>query len=81
MPIRGEKFGELCEAANETVFSEPGKIRQKGGYQNMVTEASHVAAVAVTLSSASCANASDVPTMEPLAVEPNGFSLKKCDKR
>ena len=42
--ILGEKFGELCQAINETVFDN---CSDKGGYENMKTEAIHVAAVAV----------------------------------
>jgi hypothetical protein len=42
--ILGEEFGELCEAINETVFDNGS---DKGGYENMKTEAIHVAAVAV----------------------------------
>ncbi len=42
--ILGEEYGELCEAINETVFDNGS---DKGGYENMRTEAIHVAAVAV----------------------------------
>ncbi len=42
--ILGEEFGELCEAINETVFDNG---TDKGGYDNMRTEAIQVAAVAV----------------------------------
>lgn len=42
--ILGEEFGELCQAINETVFDNGS---DKGGYENMKTEAIHVAAVAV----------------------------------
>lgn len=44
--ILGEEFGEFCEAANETAF-ENGIHREKGGYENMMRELTHVAAVAV----------------------------------
>lgn len=43
--ILGEEFGELCEAINETVFDNGS---DKGGYENMKTEAIHVAAVAIS---------------------------------
>lgn len=42
--ILGEEYGELCEAINETVFDNGS---DKGGYDNMRTEAIHVAAVAI----------------------------------
>ena len=42
--ILGEEFGELCEAINETAFDNGS---DKGGYENMKTEAIHVAAVAI----------------------------------
>ncbi len=42
--ILGEEYGELCEAINETVFDNDS---DKGGYENMKTEAIHVAAVAI----------------------------------
>jgi hypothetical protein len=42
--ILGEEFGEFCEAVNETVFDNGS---DKGGYENMKTEAIHVAAVAI----------------------------------
>lgn len=41
--ILGEEFGEYCQAVNETVVN-PGP---KGGYDNMLKELTHVAAVAV----------------------------------
>jgi hypothetical protein len=44
--IIGEEFGELCEAINETVFDNGS---DKGGYENMMKEASHVAATAIGL--------------------------------
>lgn len=46
--ILGEEFGELCEALNETIDQ---KIRhpEKGGYENVLREATHVAAVAVEI--------------------------------
>ena len=47
MGILGEEFGELCEAVNESSFANADKP-QLGGVQNMLTEASHVAAVAVS---------------------------------
>jgi hypothetical protein len=42
--ILGEEFGEFCEAVNETIFDNG---TDKGGYENMKTEATHVAAVAI----------------------------------
>ena len=45
--ILGEEFGEYCQAVNETVFSDGEVARPKGGYDNMMTELTHVAAVAV----------------------------------
>lgn len=42
--ILGEEFGELAQAINETVFDNGS---DKGGYENMRTEAIHVAAVAI----------------------------------
>ena len=42
--ILGEEYGELCEAINETIFDNGS---DKGGYENMRTEAIHVAAVAI----------------------------------
>ena len=41
--ILGEEFGEYCQAVNETVVN-PGP---KGGYDRMMEELTHVAAVAV----------------------------------
>ena len=45
--ILGEEYGEYCQAVNETVFSDGEVARPKGGYDNMLTELTHVAAVAV----------------------------------
>ena len=45
--ILGEEYGEFCEAVNETVFNNGVEARKKGGYENMKTEAIHVAAVAL----------------------------------
>ena len=44
--ILGEEFDEYCEAVNETVF-ENGANKEKGGYENMMRELTHVAAVAI----------------------------------
>jgi len=44
--IIGEEYGELCEAVNETVFDNG---TNKGGLENILKEASHVAATAVAL--------------------------------
>lgn len=48
MSILGEEYGELCEAVNET-FSRRGVHPQKGGYDKIIKEATHVAAVAVAI--------------------------------
>lgn len=47
--ILGEEYGELCQAVNETVFDNGPEERQKGGYENVMTEACQVAAVAVSI--------------------------------
>lgn len=44
--ILGEEFGEYCQAVNETIFDNADK-KHMGGYDNMMTELTHVAAVAV----------------------------------
>ena len=46
--ILGEEFGELCEAINETCFENPSRP-EKGGFENILREAVHVAAVAVEI--------------------------------
>ena len=46
--ILGEEFGEYCQAVNETVFDNGPEAREKGGYENMLKELVHVAAVAVS---------------------------------
>lgn len=48
MGILGEEFGELCQAVNETHFNNGPEEREKGGYENMRSEAVQVAAVAVS---------------------------------
>ena len=45
--ILGEEYGEYCQAVNETVFYNGEEARKKGGYDNMMKELSHVAAVAI----------------------------------
>ena len=46
--ILGEEFGEFCEAVNETIFCYGDNAKpEKGGYENMIEELTHVAAVAV----------------------------------
>ena len=46
--LLGEEFGEYCQAVNETVLIGDGAINpEKGGYENMLTELSHVAATAI----------------------------------
>ena len=44
--ILGEEYGEFCEAVNETEFDN-GVHKEKGGYENVMRELTHVAAVAV----------------------------------
>lgn len=46
--ILGEEYGELCEAINETYFKN-GTHPERGGYEKIIMEATHVAAVAVAL--------------------------------
>lgn len=48
MSILGEEYGELCEAVNETCFSNP-KRPERGGREKIMLEATHVAAVAVAI--------------------------------
>lgn len=45
--ILGEEYGEYCQAVNETVFNNGEEARKLGGYDNMMTELTHVAAVAI----------------------------------
>lgn len=47
--ILGEEYGEFCQAVNETVFDNGPEQRKKGGNDNMIREACHVAAVAVSI--------------------------------
>jgi hypothetical protein len=42
--ILGEEYGEFCQAVNETIFFNGS---DKGGYENMKTEAIQTAAVAI----------------------------------
>ena len=46
--ILGEEFGELCEAVSET-YMMGSRHPERGGKDNIVKEAVHVAAVAVQL--------------------------------
>lgn len=48
MSILGEEFGELCEAVNETYFSNLTHP-ECGGYDKIIKEATHVAAVAAAI--------------------------------
>ncbi len=48
MSILGEEFGELCEAVNETCFMN-GTHPERGGDENIVREATQIAAVAVAI--------------------------------
>lgn len=47
LAILGEEYGELCEAVTETYMS--GRHPERGGKENIIKEAVHVAAVAVQL--------------------------------
>lgn len=47
--ILGEEFGEFCAAVNETILDNGPDERARGGYENLMREASHVAAVAVSV--------------------------------
>lgn len=47
LAILGEEYGELCEAVTETFMS--GRHPERGGMENIVKEAVHVAAVAVQM--------------------------------
>ena len=47
LSILGEEYGELCEAVTETYMS--GRHPERGGKENIIKEAVHVAAVAVQL--------------------------------
>lgn len=44
--ILGEEYGEYCQAVNETYLNNATK-KHEGGYDNMMKELTHVAAVAV----------------------------------
>lgn len=46
--VLGEEYGELCEAVNETTFG-PKKRPEVGGKENIIKEASQVAAVAIKI--------------------------------
>lgn len=46
--ILGEEYGELCEAVNETFFSNAAHP-DRGGFEEIVKEAAQVAAVAVAI--------------------------------
>lgn len=48
MSILGEEFGELCEAVNETCFMN-GKHPERGGDENVIREATQIAAVAMAI--------------------------------
>lgn len=51
--ILGEEYGELCEAVNETCCKNPAHP-DRGGYENIIKEATQVAAVAVQIIEAAC---------------------------
>lgn len=44
--ILGEEFGEYCQCVNETYLDNATK-KHEGGYENILKELTHVAAVAV----------------------------------
>jgi len=44
--ILGEEYGEYCQAVNETYLNNATK-KNEGGYENLLKELTHVAAVAV----------------------------------
>ena len=46
--ILGEEYGELCEAVNETSFNNAAHP-DRGGFENIIKEATQVAAVAVQI--------------------------------
>ena len=48
MSILGEEYGELCQAVNETLFSNP-KHPERGGRDAIICEAVQVAAVAAQI--------------------------------
>lgn len=48
MSILREEFGELCEAVNETCFMN-GKHPERGGDENIIREATQIAAVAIAI--------------------------------
>lgn len=58
MSILGEEFGELCEAVNETCFSNASHP-DRGGIDKIIKEATQVAAVAVAIIEAAL---KEVPT-------------------
>jgi len=49
MCVLGEEMGELMEAVNDTVYLENVRKESKGGKDNILKEATQVAAVAVKL--------------------------------
>jgi len=48
LSILTEEVGEYAQAINETIFDNGPAERQKGGYDNLLRELTHVAAVAVS---------------------------------
>lgn len=46
--ILGEEYGELCEAINEAYFQN-ATHPERGGYERIIRESTHVAAVAVKI--------------------------------
>ena len=45
--ILGEEYGEYCQAVNETYLANATK-KHEGGIENIMTELTHIAAVAVS---------------------------------
>lgn len=48
LTILGEEFGEVCQAIGETVLPNRSKPEQ-GGYDNIMRELTHLAAVSVAM--------------------------------
>ena len=48
LSILTEEVGEYAQAINETIFDNGPTERQKGGYDNLLRELTHAAAVAVS---------------------------------
>ncbi len=69
MSILGEEYGELCEAVNETCFKNPHHP-ERSGYDAIIREATHVAAVALHIMDAMLTRKeAEAEKNEPLTVE------------